>query len=161
MTNISFEKIACQAEAERRLERDIRNQVVIDQFKRLTWKDRLMILLNDNGFHYAISVCSILWTLLFATLAFGQEPNAIVNGNLVQILPKVQCPTPGEKCKVLFLTEQEERLLTSQNGILDTAAQGRALELGQFAVYLKTRIAAAAQGEVKVVEKPADPAPAK
>ena len=71
----------------------------------------------------------------------------------------VECPNPGEKCKIIYLSEQEERLLIGQNGILDTAAQARSLDLGQFAVYLKTRIAGAAPGEVKKVEEP--PAPPK
>lgn len=59
---------------------------------------------------------------------------------------KYPCPT-AEPCKILTLSTQEERLLTAQNGILDTAAQGRALELGQFSVYLKTKIATAPAGE--------------
>jgi hypothetical protein len=133
MTNISFEKIA------RAVERDIRNQVIIDQLKRLIPKDKLMIHLNRNAAHYAISVCAIFWTLLFVANAFPAE-----------------CPTPGEKCKVIFLTEQEEKMLMGQNGILDTAAQARALDLGQFAVYLKTRINGAPQGDVKEIEKPVD-----
>ena len=60
-----------------------------------------------------------------------------------------ECPDPGVKCKVLYLNEQEERMLMGQNGILDTAAQARSLDLGQFAVYLKTRIGSASQGEVR------------
>ena len=66
------------------------------------------------------------------------------------------CPTPGEKCKVLFLNESEEAALMKQNGILDTAAQARNLDLGGVAVYFKTKIGAAAQGDVKPVEKPAE-----
>ena len=42
----------------------------------------------------------------------------------------------------------------TQNGILDTAAQGRALDLGQISVYLKTRIASAPAGEIKPVSPP-------
>jgi hypothetical protein len=131
MTNIYFEKIV------HTIERDIRNQVVIDRLKRITWKERLMVHLNDNGFAYGVSTCAIFWTLLFVANAFPAE-----------------CPTPGEKCKVIYLTEQEEKMLMGQNGILDTAAQARALDLGQFAVYLKTRINGAPQGEVKEIEKP-------
>jgi hypothetical protein len=67
---------------------------------------------------------------------------------------KPQCPTPGEPCKVVYLTSQEEKLLMQPNGVLDTAAQARALDLGQFAVYFKTRIAASLQGDVVPV-KPA------
>ena len=39
-------------------------------------------------------------------------------------------------------------MLMTKNGILDTAAQARAIDLGQFSVYLKTRIAAAPAGIV-------------
>lgn len=70
-----------------------------------------------------------------------------------------ECPDPGVKCKVLFLNDQEEQMLMTRNGILDTAAQGRALELGQFSVYLKQKIAAAAAGEVKQVPQPAEKNP--
>jgi hypothetical protein len=134
MTNISFEKIV------RTVERDIRNQVVIDRLKRLTWKDRAMFYWEINGRRWAIWFCVIAWVMIMlAVRAHATE-----------------CPTPGEKCKVIFLTEQEEKMLMGQNGILDTAAQARALDLGQFAVYLKTRINGAAQGEVKEVEKPVD-----
>ena len=42
-------------------------------------------------------------------------------------------------------------MLMGQNGILDTAAQAALLDLGQFAVYLKTRIGSAPAGEVKPV----------
>ena len=66
-----------------------------------------------------------------------------------------ECPTP-EPCKILTLTVQEEKLLMQPNGILDTAAQARALDLGQFSVYLKTRIANAPTGELRPTEnKPA------
>ncbi len=70
-------------------------------------------------------------------------------------LPK--CPDPGVKCKILYLTEQEEQMLMTKNGILDTAAQARAIDLGQFSVYLKTRIAGAPAGIVTPV--PASPPP--
>ena len=49
----------------------------------------------------------------------------------------------------------EEKMLMITNGILDTAAQGRALDLGQISVYLKTRIASAPSGVVKPVSPPA------
>jgi hypothetical protein len=39
--------------------------------------------------------------------------------------------------------------MTAPNGVLDTAAQGRALELGQFAVYMKQKIAQSPEGEMK------------
>ena len=102
-----------------------------------------MVLVNRHPFITGIIISLFLWTgIAFAAVkAFA-----------------VECPNPGEKCKVLYLSEQEERILTGQNGILDTAAQGRALELGQFSVYLKTRIGTAAAGEVKAVPTPEKPA---
>lgn len=69
---------------------------------------------------------------------------------------KVTCPT-AEPCKILTLTQQEEKLLMAPNGILDTAAQARSLDLGQFSVYLKTRIGNAPAGEMP----PAPPAASK
>jgi hypothetical protein len=70
----------------------------------------------------------------------------------------IECPIAGEKCKVLFLSESEENALMQKNGILDTAAQARNLDLGGVAVYFKTKIGSAVAGEVKPVEKPAEPA---
>ena len=64
----------------------------------------------------------------------------------------VPCPT-SEPCRILILTPQEEKALVTANGVLDTAAQGRALELGQFVVYLKQRIASSPFGEPHQVEK--------
>jgi hypothetical protein len=125
--NISFEKIV------RTVERDIRNQVVIDQLKRLNRRDRMLVAWNRYAWNIIVVFCALFWVLFcLAVRAHATE-----------------CPTPGEKCKVIFLTEQEEKMLMGQNGILDTAAQARALDLGQFAVYLKTRINGAAQGEVQ------------
>lgn len=66
-----------------------------------------------------------------------------------------ECPT-ADPCRVLILTPQEEKALTAPNGVLDTAAQGRALELGQFVVYLKQRIATSPMGEPKPAEKPVE-----
>lgn len=69
--------------------------------------------------------------------------------------PHAVCPTAGESCKILLLSPTEEKMLMIQNGILDTAAQGRALDLGQISVYLKTRIASAPSGVVKPINPPA------
>lgn len=122
------------------IERDLRNHILIDRMKTPTRKERLMIHLRDNrGTYFALA-----YTAAFVALGTAAAHAA-------------ECPTPGEKCKVLYLSEQEERLLTGQNGILDTAAQARNLDLGQFAVYLKTRIASAPEGEVKA--PPAAPVP--
>lgn len=125
------------------LERDIRNQVLFDSYRRPTRRTRLMVHWYDRlPLYAALAGLAAAWLLALAFAVRADE------------LPK--CPTPGEKCKVLFLTEQEEQMLMTKNGILDTAAQARSLDLGQFAVYLKTRIAAAPAGEVKKDESKPD-----
>lgn len=92
--------------------------------------------------------------LAYVTLARADDFADRFNG-------KVQCPTAGETCKVLILSPTEERMLMGANGILDTAAQARSLDLGQFSVYLKTRIATAPAGDVKPTVQPApQPVPA-
>lgn len=88
-----------------------------------------------------------LWCMLYAALAADTPPTPDA---------RVICPNPGEPCKIMILSLQEERVLMQQNGVLDTAAQARNLDLGQFTVYFKTRIAASPNGEVKPVEKPAE-----
>jgi hypothetical protein len=133
------------------LERDIRNQVLIDQMKKLTRKGKFMVFVRRINW---VLIAGLIFCLFFWIAAFGWVANAWADE-----MPK--CPDPGVKCKVLFLNAQEEQILMTQNGILDTAAQGRALELGQFSVYLKTRIGAAPQGEVRQPPAPpAAPAPA-
>lgn len=127
------------------LERDIRNQVVIDQLKRLNRKQKRMVLVHQNSRRVAGALSAIIWIVFF-----------LWSINVWADDLHVQCPDPGVKCKVLLLNPQEEEMLMTRNGILDTAAQGRSLDLGQFSVYLKTRIGAAPQGELKPM--PASPA---
>ena len=123
--------------------RDLKNQVLFDSYRRPTRRTRLMIHLRDYYRDYlAIIVLVVAWSL------------GIVVGARADELPK--CPDVGVKCKVLFLTDQEEQMLMTKNGILDTAAQARAIDLGQFSVYLKTRIAAAPAGEVRKDESKPD-----
>ena len=98
-----------------------------------------MVHAQRNGLRYAVFFAAFFWVLFFALVR-----SALAEGN-------IQCPDPGQHCKILYLTEQEEKLLMQPNGVLDTAAQARALDLGQFSVYFKTRIAGSAQGEVKPV----------
>ena len=100
-------------------------------------RDRLLLYIALTGFAAA-------WLLVLAAAVRADE------------LPK--CPDPGVKCKVLYLTEQEEQMLMTKNGILDSAALARSLDLGHFSVYLKTRIGTAAAGEVKAVPTPEKPA---
>ena len=145
MTEDQQDKILRKLEA--LVSRELCNQKLIDRLKRPTWKGRLMVFIESIKLRHVILACALIWAFLIGQ-AFA-----------------VECPTPGEACRILILTPTEEKMLTTQNGILDTAAQGRALELGQFAVYLKTRIAGSPMGETVPIPKPtenksADPAPA-
>ena len=92
----------------------------------------------------AFAVLSFM--VLAASLAFA-DPLPVLNANF-------KCPNVGEPCKVLVLTPAEEKILTGQNAILDTAAQGRNIELGGAVVYLKNKIATAPDGEVIPAPKP-------
>lgn len=133
---------ALLARIERDLERDIRNQLMFDRLRAGSWRGRLLGRISRHPFIYGILISLVLWAIVISGL-FG-----------ISQAMAVECPTPGQACKVLLLTPQEEQILMQQNGVLDTAAQARALELGQFSVYLKTRIASAPQGDVKPVEQP-------
>ena len=99
----------------------------------IPWYDR-------SPLYVALTGLAAAWLLALAFAVSADE------------LPK--CPDPGVKCKILYLTEQEEQMLMTKNGILDTAAQARAIDLGQFSVYLKTRIAGAPAGIVTPVPAP-------
>lgn len=121
------------------LERDIRNQVTINNMLRLNRKQKFMVQLRKYPLEYAAATAALI---LIASVTFVHAET---------------CPTPGEKCKILILSPQEENLLTGQNGILDTAAQGRQIDLGGFAVYFKSKIATAPAGEVKPADQPKSP----
>lgn len=142
------------AALEQKLAQHNRNQLMIDQMKKLDWKGRTMVFFKSINYWRLAGIVAMqgsaiaVFLLLFAV--WGLLPADEIH---------VQCPDPGVKCKVLFLNPQEEQMLMIQNGILDTAAQGRSLDLGQFSVYLKTRIGAAPQGEIKPM--PAPPGPPK
>jgi hypothetical protein len=127
------------------LERDIRNQVRINSMLRLNRRQKLMV--QIGRFNHILLIGIIGSLLIWALLILG----------VVRAFA-VDCPTPGEPCKVIFLSPQEEKLLTAQNGILDTAAQGRQIDLGGFAVYFKSKIATAPAGEMKPVPTP-EPTP--
>lgn len=68
----------------------------------------------------------------------------------------IECPTPGQPCKVLFLSPQEEAMLVQERGILATAAEGRKVELDAVSLYFRRRILDAPQGEVKPEPKPGE-----
>ena len=129
------------------LERDIRNQVVIDSLKRLTRKQSIMIFIRRRRLTLTFAALALAWTAFWCVLI------GIANADEL----KIPCPTPGEPCRIVFLSPQEERLLTGQNGILDTAAQGRQIDLGGFAVYFKSKIAAAPAGEMQKAPEAAKP----
>jgi hypothetical protein len=137
------------------LERDMRNQALIDSLLRLNRRQKMAA--HFQRYNYILIVALLLvglaWVFvgLFLTKAFAEElppPTRLI------------CPTAGETCKILVITASEENVLMRQNGILDTAAQGRSLELGQAAVYFKTRIQAAPQGEVMAPAQPGPKPPA-
>lgn len=67
-----------------------------------------------------------------------------------------QCPNPGEPCKIVTISPQEEQLLIKQGGILDTAQAGRYIDLGNIVAYFRMKLANAPAGEVK--PKPEQPA---
>lgn len=138
---ITFEKLT------RELERDIRNQVVIDQMKQLTRGGKFMVRVRQVNWW-------LIGSVLFSLLAWAI---ALTWATMVYADDRPACPTPGEACKILYLNAQEERLLTGQNGILDTAAQGRQIDLGGFAVYFKSKIATAPAGQVMPVPPPTPP----
>lgn len=139
------------------VDRDIRNQVLINQFLKLNRRQKLMIALNRFNWILMTGAvfCLLFWLALGSLVLADPLPPA---GSSAASELHVPCPT-AEPCKILVLSAQEEKILIGQNGILDTAAQARSLDLGQFAVYLKTRIASAPSGEP---QKPAEnklPAP--
>lgn len=74
--------------------------------------------------------------------------------------PRTECPDTTT-CKVIVLNAQEEKILLGERGILITAAQARALDLGSLATYFEQKILKAPAGDAKEVPKPAEAAPAK
>lgn len=59
--------------------------------------------------------------------------------------PAAQCPSP-QPCRILILTQDEERALTGERMILDTAEQGRPLDLGGIVRYFREKIKNAPAG---------------
>lgn len=72
----------------------------------------------------------------------------------------VKCPPPqpgvAPGCKVLFLSPAEEQLLMADRGILQTAEQGRPLDLGAAINYFRRKILTAPSGQQEA-SPPADP----
>lgn len=66
---------------------------------------------------------------------------------------RTTCPS-ASPCKVLVLSAEEEKVLAGQNGIFDTAAIARQLDLSAAVTYLKTKLATAPAGDAP----PAPPA---
>lgn len=69
------------------------------------------------------------------------------------------CPPGAPSCKVITLTPDEERVLTGPNQVLDTAQQGRPLDLAQIVMYFRSKIATAPAGEIVKPAPAASPAP--
>lgn len=142
------------------LERDIRNQALIDNILRLNRRQKLMVLAKRFNHPLALgALFSIIFWVMFCMAVVHAEDRVLHASDVAAGTPewkdnKVRCPT-AEPCKIVILSAGEEKLLMQQNGILDTAAQARSLDLGQFAVYLKTRIANSPAGEpLKAAEAP-------
>lgn len=64
----------------------------------------------------------------------------------------IECPSPGQPCKWISLSQQEEAILVQDKGILATAAEGRRVDLGEVSLYFRKKIESAPQGEVKQPE---------
>lgn len=93
------------------------------------------------------SIFAIVFSLLFfAFMAHSARALEIT-------CPQSPPPAPATSCKVLTLNPDEERALTATNGILDTARQGRPLDLTSAVTYFLDKLSKA------VVVEP--PAPAK
>lgn len=60
--------------------------------------------------------------------------------------PRTQCPSPAP-CKVLVINAEEEKALLGSNMVLDTAVQGRQLDLFGVVLYFRSKIAAAPAGD--------------
>lgn len=70
-------------------------------------------------------------------------------------VPPVQPPgtcAPNVACKVITLDQQELQALTGQNMVLDTAEQGRPLDLGNVVKYFRNKFTTAPDG-LKAEEK--------
>lgn len=82
---------------------------------------------------------------------------AIVIAVTAGIVRAQDCPaptpqSPATTCKVITITPLEEQALTGERGILDTAAQGRPLDLMGAVNYFREKIRNAPAG--KPAEKP-------
>lgn len=84
--------------------------------------------------------------------------SAAVGTMFITAAGAVDCPPGVLSCKVLTLSPQEEQILLQPNGILDTAAQGRKIDLGEVTLYFRNKIQAAPAGEVKAPAQDAPPA---
>ena len=73
---------------------------------------------------------------------------------------KIECPTPGVPCRVMFLSDNDVSMLMGERGVLSTAAQARNLDLGAYVTYFAQQLRDAPLGEVKPKEAPKPEAPA-
>ena len=65
--------------------------------------------------------------------------------------PRTDCPTPAP-CKVITLTQEEEKALVGPNMVFDTAVQGRQLDMFGIITYLRQKLAAAPAGDAPRAE---------
>ena len=78
-------------------------------------------------------ICAFAWAVVFACAAARADD-------------RVTCPSP-DPCKVVVITNQEEKILLDERGILATAAQARSLDLGVLVAYFQQKIAKAPAGD--------------
>lgn len=98
---------------------------------------------------------------LFPLLLVAATPalaDPLTNLLTVMVDQRIQCPDVNP-CKIVVITAQEEKILTGERGILATAAQARALDLGSLATYFEQKISKAPAGDPKEVPKPETPSP--
>ena len=67
------------------------------------------------------------------------------------------CPPGAKSCKVITITPEEEEALIGPGRILDTALQGRFIDLNGAVKYFRDKLASAPAGDVKDDKGPAGP----
>lgn len=71
---------------------------------------------------------------------------------------RTDCPNQ-KPCKIIMLNEEEEKALLGQNMVLDTAMQGRAIDLGGVVTYFRNKLSTAPMGDVPALSGSKDETP--
>lgn len=72
--------------------------------------------------------------------------------------PRTDCQTK-DPCRVITLTPDEEKALTGQNMIFDTAVAGRQIDMSGFVIYFRNKISTAPMGDVPALSGSKDETP--